>query len=377
MRFRKIFPAVFAAAFAGGLLFFPAAAAQGAARGLEYCLVILVPSLFPFMVLSTYLVKSGISESLGRFLGPATRFLFHLPGCSAATIFMSMIGGFPVGARGIAALYEEGSINDREAGRMLSFCVNAGPAFVISVVGLGLLGSVEAGAILLTAQLLAALLLGVFLGAAAKSGGSPPQRPKRKTSASPFINSTIDAAKGTMNMCAFVILFSVLISLLRETGAAIVLGRFLLRLGFPPAVCGASLSVLLEVTGGCFDIAALGGSAALYAFAMGWGGLCVHFQVLSCLTKIEFSRPRFFLHQFLQGVASALIAAILFQIFPESVQAFSNTSSPLSPKLSGNAAAAAALILLCVALLFSVGGEKLEFRKKKCYNRNHIKNTTA
>ena len=101
-----LFAAVLAAAF--GLLAFPADAADGARSGIGYCLNILVPSLFPFMVLSTFLVKSGLSEQIGKVLGGVTRTLFRLPGCTAATILMSMIGGYPVGARGIAALREGG-----------------------------------------------------------------------------------------------------------------------------------------------------------------------------------------------------------------------------------------------------------------------------
>lgn len=369
MRSNKIPSALFAAAFGAGLLFFPAAASYGAMRGLEYCLIILVPSLFPFMALSAYLVKSGISDSLGRVLGPVTRILFRLPGCTAATILMSMVGGFPVGARGISALHQQGAITDRQAARMASFCVNAGPAFVISVVGVGLLGNPAAGAVLLGAQLGGSVILGILLGFTEPKKAAAASAPRAGQSASPLIDSTVDAARGTMNLCAFVILFSVLIALLRETGAASFLAQLLLRFGFPTAVCGASLSVLLEVTGGCFDIAALGGSAALFAFALGWGGLCVHFQVLSSLTKIPFSRPVFLLHQLIKGLFSAVLAVVLFRIFPQSAPVFQNTSGALNGELSGSPAAAAALVFLCVVLLCSIGAEKLEFRKKSCYNK--------
>ncbi|WP_101697695.1 nucleoside recognition domain-containing protein [Clostridium minihomine] len=370
MHSNKIVSAVFAAAFGAGLLFLPAVSAQGAMTGLQYCLLILVPSLFPFMALSTYLVKSGISDSLGKALGPITRLLFRLPGCAAATILMSMVGGFPVGARGIAALHQQGSITDREAGRMISFCVNAGPAFVITVVGVGMLGNISAGVVLLCAQLAASVLLGIILGFLDKTPVFSTAVPQAKKSQSPLIDSTVDAARGTMNLCAFVILFSVLIALLRETGIAGVLAHFLLRFGLPPAVCGSAISVLMEVTGGCFDIAVLGGSGVLFAFAMGWGGLCVHFQVLSSVTKIPFSRSRFFFHQLIKGCFSAFFAIVLFQFFPQAAPVFQNTSEALSGKLSGSPAAAGALVALCIVLLCSVGAEKLEFKKKSCYNKN-------
>ena len=44
---------------------------------------------------------------------------------------------------------------------MLRFCVNAGPAFIISAVGAGMMGSVRMGAVLFAAHILASLLLGI------------------------------------------------------------------------------------------------------------------------------------------------------------------------------------------------------------------------
>ena len=61
-----IFLVLMVLAFA--LLFYSNAAVNGARRGIGYCLNILIPSLFPFMVLSTYLIKCGISEKLGIIL---------------------------------------------------------------------------------------------------------------------------------------------------------------------------------------------------------------------------------------------------------------------------------------------------------------------
>ncbi len=63
-----------------------------------------------------------------------------------------------------------------------------------------------------------------------------------------------------------------------------------------------------------------------------------------------------------------MFAVVLFQIFPQAAPAFENTSRALNGQLSGSPAAAAALVILCIVLLCSVGAERLEFRKKSCYN---------
>lgn len=112
-----------------GILIFPSETATGAGRGLAYCINILVPSLFPFMALSTLIVISGFAERIGRWFHRTVSVLFYLPGCAGAAIVMSLIGGYPVGAKGIAGLWKQGALTDEQAARMLCFCVNSGTGF--------------------------------------------------------------------------------------------------------------------------------------------------------------------------------------------------------------------------------------------------------
>ena len=50
------------------LLAWPGAVATGVSRGLSICSSVIIPSLFPFLVLAGFLVRSGVSQSLGRRL---------------------------------------------------------------------------------------------------------------------------------------------------------------------------------------------------------------------------------------------------------------------------------------------------------------------
>ena len=52
-------------------------------EGLSLCGNILIPSLFPFFVLSNLVVELGISRYFGKWLAPLMQPLFHLSGhCS-------------------------------------------------------------------------------------------------------------------------------------------------------------------------------------------------------------------------------------------------------------------------------------------------------
>ena len=134
---------------------------EGIHNGLTLCATVILPSMFPFMVLSAFLVKSGLALRIGRVLEKPTRLLFGLPGCAATAILMSMIGGYPVGAKAVSELKESGELTESQCSRMFCFCVNAGPAFLIFAVGSNMLGSVQVGVILYASQLIASLLIGI------------------------------------------------------------------------------------------------------------------------------------------------------------------------------------------------------------------------
>ena len=150
-----------AALFAAGLVW-----SQGCKKGVEDALVlflrVLTPSLFPFMALSALCVRTGLCAKLGRRLERPTRLLFGLNGVFAPVLLLSLTGGYPVGARAIAQLYEAGQIREKEAKHAALFCVCAGPGFVLSYIG-GLYGSQALGTVMLVAQILAVILSGIGL----------------------------------------------------------------------------------------------------------------------------------------------------------------------------------------------------------------------
>ncbi|MCI1966705.1 MAG: sporulation protein [Oscillospiraceae bacterium] len=353
MKFRTGTLLLAALSAACAMLIFPAQAAQGAKNGIGYCLEVLIPSLYPFMVLSVFVVKSGLAHKIGGWMERLTQTLFRLPGSTAPTIFMSVIGGYPAGARSIASLYEEGEIDQKQAERMLGFCVNAGPSFVITAVGAGFLKDPHAGVILFAAQIVVFLLLGIGCGLTAKH---EPHIHKKQRSDDPgiaqaLILSAADAARAMINMCCFVILFAALMNLLRM-------------------VCTdpthrAGLSALLEVTGGCSDLARLGVPPWAFSAAIGWGGICVHFQVLSSLTELKFSRVRFVMFRLLQAVLSAAVSWGLMLLFPETKETFCSFAGPVSGALSATPPASVALLVLCSALLLCAPCKKLEILQQQ------------
>lgn len=98
---------IFAAACIG-LFLQPQICAAGVQNALLLCAKTLVPSLFPFLVLSGFFLRSGLCTICGARLSHFTTRLFRLPGESAGVLLLSMVGGFPVGIKMTANLFANG-----------------------------------------------------------------------------------------------------------------------------------------------------------------------------------------------------------------------------------------------------------------------------
>lgn len=271
-----------------------------AAEALALCARTVIPALFPFMAVSGLLVSLGfgewVSPHLAGFMGP----LFRLPGSAGSALLLGLVGGYPVGTRTAAELYRENLLTREEAQRLLVFCNNSNPVFLVSVLGTGVFGSVRTGVYLWLIHILSALLTGLLFRGSGPSRRSPVQAfPCRAVSLpSAFVASVQSALSGILSVCAFVVLFYVALLPLRSVG-----GRW------GAALVGTvelfSLSPLLPPDGFGFLLA---------AFCSGWGGLSVLCQTASVLDGTDLSLTPCLLGKAVQGALSALLAGLVWHL---------------------------------------------------------------
>ena len=203
--------------FAALLFSFPAESAAAARKGIKLCLELLIPSLFPFFVLSSLLISTGLAGLCARPLGKLMSPLFGVGGSGAAALILGAVGGYPVGARTLAQLVERGECAPGEAQRLALFCNNCGPAFFIGAAGAGVFGSKEAGFLMLGANFLAAVLMGLFLRVVHGQAVGENHKGSDSTPLSPLSIQLPECVRSsfasTLNVCAYVILFSILTAL--------------------------------------------------------------------------------------------------------------------------------------------------------------------
>ena len=329
---------------AGGLLFlFPAQSAQGARAGVELCLNLLIPALFPFFVLSSLFISTGLAQACSQPLEGIMRRMFGVSGPGAAAFCLGLIGGYPAGARAVAQLTEQMTCSQKEAQRLSLFCNNCGPAFFLGAVGVGVFQCKNAGFLLLGANLLAALFLGflanLLFGNVDEQALPTSPKVKRISFLEVFPDCVRSAFSATLGVCAYVILFSVVATLADCTGLLPTIGNFVGQL-LPcsdGALLGRSLCIgFLEISTGT---AALQGTESislalpLAAFLLGWGGLSVHCQSLPFWRQAGVPTGPYLKAKLLQGLLSAGFTLLGMRFLPISLPAMAQAEEILFPTL--------------------------------------------
>lgn len=347
------------------LLAWPQAVSGGVSRGLSICSSVIIPSLFPFLVLAGFLVRSGVSAAVGRRLEKPTRFLFGLPGSCAAGILIGFIGGYPAGGMAAGDLVRQGSITRDEGRRMLRFCVNGGPAFVISAVGAGMMGSVRYGAVLFAAHIGASLLLGLcsrLLSGRQKKVEEeklPATASKRLPATAAFVESVNAACRSLLFMCGFVVLFAALLALCDVSGVSgfihYLLARPLEAVGADASAMACVFPCVMEVSCGCVEASGTGALAPfLLGAALGWGGLSVHCQLAATLYEQKLLTRGFFAFRAAHAVLGGVLSVLLFRVIPMPLEVFNPLSDARLQPFTTSAAASAALLMMCAVFLMAV-----------------------
>ncbi len=309
------------------LVLWPEQAMEAMRDGLRLCGNVILPSLFPFFVLSSLVVELGMSRYLGKLLEPVMAPLFRVNGNCAAALALGFVGGYPVGARTAIQIYERGQCSRTEAERMLAFCNNSGPAFILGAVGAGVFGSGLAGLLLYLVHLAASLIVGVlfrFYKSHEKPQTRKSQGPQFQAASFPsaFTSSITGALQTTINICAFILFFTVFLRILAHAGILNFLSRFLsillAPLGMDQTWTERLLTGLMEVSSGVSSLTdgALSGRLSMAAFMLGWAGVSVHCQVLAFLGDSGLSIRTYITGKLLHGALSALLANLLFQVIP-------------------------------------------------------------
>lgn len=279
-----------------------------------------LPSLLPFFIATELLGYTNIVPLCGKLLNKFMRPIFNVPGEGAFALLMGIISGYPVGAKIVANLKEQKLCTPIEAERLIAFTNNSGPLFIIGTVGVGMFYSPSIGLILFVTHILACLSVGFLFRWWGKSKEEKFRTTTYNIDASTlsFCNlgevlskSIISSINTILMIGGFVVLFSIIISMLKTSNFIYFLSDFLGIIGLPEHLTISLVSGFIEVTNGIAFISSLSSfnihfQLVLCSFVLGFGGLSVLLQVLSITSKARISIKPYFLGKLLQALFASL-----------------------------------------------------------------------
>ena len=291
--------------FAAVFLSSPARFGQSVLNGLMLWLTAIVPTALPLLVVLSLMVRSPAFLSLTRRLSPFAEKLFRIPGAGAGAMLLSLLSGYPAGARTVAELASDGRLKKGDVFCTACLASTSGPAFCLGAAA-AMFGSPAAGMVLFGSHLLAVWSAGFLLPRLTrhKANPAPPPLPKARE---PFSALLISAVQAVLSVGALIALFfcikEMLFSILPPLS------------GYGEGV----LSGLLEVTAGVSALANLKTplSLALAAAEVSFGGLCVNAQQLSFLAGTGVKMLPFLLVKCAHGLlAFAFCYPLALLVFP-------------------------------------------------------------
>lgn len=299
----------------------PEHSAQAVREALTLCAELILPSLLPFFLISGLIISLGLGEDLARVLQKFFQNRLRINAYACVPLVLSLLGGYPVGAAALAEIVKSGKLNMSDAEKLLPFCNNTGPAFIIGAVGTGIFSSNSVGFLLYVSHAAAAIILLLIFARDKKSQlneicNSDVDRPGIIAALPMAVKGAIDKC---LNICGFMIFFSVLNSILKDLGIldslALYISRvFSLEISFSRCI----ISGIMELGSGIAGMSALPGrssSYALAAFILGFGSLSVHCQTLALVNEAGIKCARHFAGRILHGLLSAVLVYVISEIF--------------------------------------------------------------
>lgn len=340
-RYSRIFTLFIVFVFIFLLIMYPTISTNGIIAGLKVCVNIIIPSLFPFTVCILMLMKSGfyiknkkINIILYRCFGHDFDMFF--------VFLMSLVGGYPVGARLINELCKQKVIDEKIANIMLMYCVNAGPTFVYGII-YSLYNSKQLAIMIIASHITASICIAIFLSFFLKKydrQNSKYKNVKAISFSQNLVNSVCDASMSIMSICSYVVLFS-------SINAYV--DYFLDDMSIMKYV-----SYFTEVTSSVVKSNNLHFSTFLFGFS----GLSIWCQIFAMSSQFKVDIKSFFVGRFLHGAISVMIMNVLIRLFKTSISTFSNQEFVFYSFLNSNIILIFTMFLMIITFLISIKSKK-------------------
>ncbi len=292
----------------------PTTYSQAILDGLRLYTTSVLPTLFPMLIFSGLFVGLQVADAIGALLKKPCKILFSTPPISGYILIISMLSGYPVGAKLINDYYHQGLIDQDTAKRITSFTMTSGPMFIIGTVGGVFFGEVKIGYVILISHYIGAIINGIIFSHRKQSLSATPL-PTPTTSPQNILYDVFNNGVSTIMLVGgFVTFFYMITQMVIDSGL----------IAFTDKIGGTLLSSivigLVEMTRGCKMLASITTVSAKKIIAIvtamiSFGGLSVTLQTTAFLTSCKVSVWYYLKIKVVQAVFSGAVAYIILLFF--------------------------------------------------------------
>ncbi len=266
-------------------------------HSLKLCASSVIPALFPFFVLSEFL----ISLVAGTGANP-----------TVFALICGMMTGFPTGTKNVCSLYRENKIDKKTATALLYCTANASPAYIVSFIGVCMIGSKNAGIILLVSQCICALVCFFALKGYKKT-------PKNHYSVINLTDVACSAINGSvtgcLNVCGYIIFMGAIADIVIQYKIPDLFAKIFFYL---PENCVKAVVIgFFEISRG-IEAVDFSKSYAVVTSAViiGFSGVSIILQCINCANDVNLPKLPILKGKLIYAFTMPFIAYTLSDLFP-------------------------------------------------------------
>lgn len=307
------------------ILYNPSICISASIRGLKLFVFSVFPSLFPFLILTYFLLAYDGVRIYSKLLGNILCKPLNLPKDCSIILLISAICGYPLGAKYACDLYNNKLIDKKNCEKLINIASNPSPLFIVGAVGSSMLQNTKASYIILISVYISALFMGFII----KSGDIKLvsninfENKYSYKKLHVVMKESLDNAMAVLtNVCSYIIIFSVLSAYIKDSKLIIAVLKNLSKLlNINGDVVYGFFMGAIEMTNGCNIISnantTLITKLCIISFIVSFSGFSIISQVSPFIKESGFSIIKYSERKLLQGILCSFTCFTLCKILPQ------------------------------------------------------------
>ncbi|MBP3766472.1 MAG: hypothetical protein J6G98_04765 [Bacilli bacterium] len=261
----------------------------------------IVPNLFPFLIISRFLINYGFVDICYKIFNPIMNKIFRINGNASFIFIMSMLTGFPSNSKYTKELLDNDQISSLTGTKVLMFTHFSNPLFVIGTIESFI--NLKTALIILFSHYIGNIIIGFIFRNAYLDNKEYIVKSKKRDSFGLCLSKSVKGSIDTLllifgTMTIFLIISNLINNILNLSSEN-----------------NAILAGILEFTQGLKYVSLLDVDVKIKAMLMGsfisFGGLSVHAQILSIIGETDILYIPFLISRILHSIITSLIIYLI------------------------------------------------------------------